>query len=204
MSLKNLSKNLEEISEGWFPVTVPSSWHVVQQTFSVQSHTEIKQKFCIMSGKGKLPEHCQELSSVQCWKSTLPSFIWGCGAFPPKFLNLGRALSWRILPLTPCLIPNLPPQSPWSEVDFKSRGFTSLQGSSKALNHPHLVGKEGQGTLKWSPSPSMVYQRRFREFRMLGRLFCHLQTVSLVKKVKRQYSHPLSCPQGKTELDIIP
>nr|KAF6433799.1 hypothetical protein HJG59_008862 [Molossus molossus] len=62
----HLSKKLEEINAGQLPGITHSSWHVNQQTLSVQSHTPVKRRSLSPSeGGDSCLSTSQELSSLE-------------------------------------------------------------------------------------------------------------------------------------------
>ncbi|XP_036116242.1 spermatogenesis-associated protein 31D1-like [Molossus molossus] len=157
----HLSKKLEEINVVQLPGTVHSSWHVNQQTLSVQSHTPVKRRSLSRSeGGDSCLSTSQELSSLESRAQQMleahittftPRAMWTLPAKVLESIETFRDTSSHSLYNSKSSSNNLT-----SEVDSTSGSFTPQRGSSKTLTPPppatSLVGKEGQGPLRPSPS----------------------------------------------------
>ncbi|XP_028001620.2 spermatogenesis-associated protein 31D1-like [Eptesicus fuscus] len=160
----HLSKKFEEIIKGQLPVTVQSSLHAIQQTPSMQPHSEVEQRsLAIPVREENCLDTCQELSFIesnaqQMLEGHITMFnlrmAWGLPTKVLQSIELCKSrdtLSHSFLDYKFSSSTNM-----ISEVASKSGGFIPLQGSSETFNHPYsatsLVGQRGQGTLRQPPS----------------------------------------------------
>ncbi|KAM5329719.1 spermatogenesis-associated protein 31D1-like [Glossophaga mutica] len=174
----HLSKKFEEISEDQLPGTVDGSWHTIEETLSVKSDNEIKQRSLPPSVNGDCClSTCQELSflepgaqqmleahitklrigmlwglpakvleSVQIFKLKDTSFHSSFSPYSSSSTNLTSMVNSKygaIMPLR-------------GRSKFLHRENMGTENSTSVLNSPlsatSLVSKEGQGTLRQSPS----------------------------------------------------
>ncbi|XP_036116251.1 spermatogenesis-associated protein 31D1-like [Molossus molossus] len=163
-SLKeHLSKNLENINEGHLPGIVHSSWHNIVQTSPVKPHTNVAQRSAPAPVGG---DYClntsQELSFLESsTQQMLEAHITSFG------MSMLLGLPAKVLESIEIFKKNT---SFHSLFNPKSRRYTALRGSSESLHGDKvriensatvlklplpatsLVGSDGQGALKQSPS----------------------------------------------------
>ncbi|KAK1334412.1 hypothetical protein QTO34_005417 [Cnephaeus nilssonii] len=159
----HLRKKSKEISEGQLPARMLSPWHAIQQTLSVNSLAEIKQRSLAPPvGREYSLNTCQKLyflesGSQQILEAHITKFHLRmvCG-LPPKVLE-----SIEIFRLKDASSHSLYDSKSYStnlisDVVSKSGGFRPLRGSSETLNYRSSatspVGNEGQGILRQVPS----------------------------------------------------
>ncbi|CAK6433930.1 unnamed protein product [Pipistrellus nathusii] len=176
----HLSKKFQEIVKSQLPVTVQNSLHVIQQTLSMQLHSEIEQRsLAIPVGEKNCLDTSQELSFIepkaqQMLEGHIAMFnlrmVWGLPTKVLQSIELCKSRDTLSHPFpdykfssSTNMIPN---------VVSKSEGFIPLQGSSKIFNHPYsttsLEGQKGQGTLRQPPCE--IAHELAEEVQMLGRI----------------------------------
>ncbi|KAM5329717.1 spermatogenesis-associated protein 31D1-like [Glossophaga mutica] len=176
----HLSKKFEEISEGQLPGTVDGSWHTIEETLSVKSDNEIKQRSLPPSVNGDCClSTCQELSFLEPGAQQMLEahitklrigMLWG---LPAKVLESVQIFKLKNTSPHSSFNPHSSSKTNLtSTVNSKSEGIEKkllrrdskflhrenmgTENSASVLNSPlsatSLVGKEGQGTLRQSPS----------------------------------------------------
>ncbi|XP_071076633.1 spermatogenesis-associated protein 31D1-like [Desmodus rotundus] len=188
----HLSKKFEEISEGQLPGTVHGSWHSIEETLSVKPDNEIKQRslpptvdedYCLSTSQSLsfLESSAQQKLEAHITKLRI-GMLWG---LPAKVLESTQIFKLKDTSSHSLFDPHSPTSTNLtSKANSKSGGITPLRGSSKffhrekvgtdnsasVLNSPlsatSLVGKEGQGTLRQSPSD--IKHRLIEEVQRIG------------------------------------
>ncbi|KAF6127382.1 hypothetical protein HJG60_017989 [Phyllostomus discolor] len=189
----HLSKKFEEINEGQLPGTVHGSWHTIEDTLSVKSDNEIKQRSLPSSvDRDYRLNTSQELSFLEPGAQQIleahitklrTRMLWG---LPTKVLESIQIFKLKDTSSHSSFDPHSSSSNLTSKVNTRSGSIEKkfLKGHSKflhgekvgtgnsasVLNSPlsatSLVSKEGQGTLKQSPSDTK--HRLIKEVQRIG------------------------------------
>ena len=144
-----LSKKFEEISDGWLPGTVHSSWHAIKQTLQLsdKAHTQIKQRSLPPSVGGHysldtfqfslIDSSAQEMLEAHTKRFRM-RMVWGLSRRVLESIEIFKLKDGTSQSLSHSHF--LSSTNPISEVDSKSGLFKPLRGSSKSP-HGNKVGK---------------------------------------------------------------